>query len=349
MTVWAIAQDSTSPNGRQGTAYWCGPDNGLLGRGDLWTSKELATARDRIATWPTKREATEAFRKAGRRLGGARVVELPDADAAIVAPDSHNVAGCSFNAYETRTLTDEIREEAEQLWEKIASAYTGRAWAALGYATWDEYCATEFGSIRLRLPKEERRDAVCSPRESGLSIRAIASAAGISDQTVQRDLASGVVNHYTSPDDGQVIDAEVVPGPKPITGLDDKTYPAKPKRKPSKPQRELPPEYAADYAAARKAFDEAEAALTPQERARRQKEADAYAHGIGDQIIASFSGVIVNSVIGCLEELADDIRKLVERGGVTGEQLRGIEAAHASYAAELDVLRMSERGPGASS
>ena len=43
---------------------------------------------------------------------------------------------------------------------------------------------------------------------------------------------SGVVNHYTSPDGGQVIDAEVVPEPKPITGLDEKTYPAKPKPKP---------------------------------------------------------------------------------------------------------------------
>jgi hypothetical protein len=124
----------------------------------------------------------------------------------------------------------------------------------------------------------------------------------------------------------------VVPEPKPIIGLDGKTY----------PPRELTP-----YQKERKARDEAEAALTPQERARRSKEAEAFAREVGDQIIASFSGVIVNSVIGCLEELAGDIRKLVERGGVTSEQLRGIEAAHANYATELDVLRMSERGPGA--
>ena len=49
---------------------------------------------------------------------------------------------------------------------------------------------------------------------AGLSIRAIASATGISDQTVQRDLASGVVNRYTprpARPTAEVVDAEVVP------------------------------------------------------------------------------------------------------------------------------------------
>jgi hypothetical protein len=63
----------------------------------------------------------------------------------------------------------------------------------------------------LRLPREERAEVVASLRESGLSIRAIASAAGISDQTVQRDV-SGVVIHYTSsePDEDALAEELIV-------------------------------------------------------------------------------------------------------------------------------------------
>lgn len=120
-----------------------------------------------------------------------------------------------------RALTDQIKHDAAQLWDKIATAYTERAWDVLGYGTWDQYCAAEFGSVRLRLPREERRDVVCSLRESGLSDRAIESATGISRRTLIRDRRSGGDNVTTSP---EMIDAEVVPEPKPITGIDGKTY-----------------------------------------------------------------------------------------------------------------------------
>ena len=79
-----------------------------------------------------------------------------------------------------RALTDEIRADAEMLWDKIVTAYTRRAWIALGYETWDVYCIKEFGSSRLRLPREERPEMVASLRQSGLSIRAIASVTGAS-------------------------------------------------------------------------------------------------------------------------------------------------------------------------
>jgi len=51
----------------------------------------------------------------------------------------------------------------------VKQAYTERAWDALGYASWDEYCTREFGTSRLRLPREERAEVVASLRESGLS------------------------------------------------------------------------------------------------------------------------------------------------------------------------------------
>ncbi|MGO9099047.1 MAG: hypothetical protein ACLP9Y_06250 [Mycobacterium sp.] len=130
-----------------------------------------------------------------------------------------------------RALTDEIKRDVEATWTKIVTAYLGRAWVPLGYESWDAYTDAEFESVRLRLPREERQDVVCSLRESGLSIRAIASGVGISDQTVQRDLASGVVNHYTSPDETEaeteVVEAEIVEPPESETviGLDGKTHP----------------------------------------------------------------------------------------------------------------------------
>jgi hypothetical protein len=89
---------------------------------------------------------------------------------------------------EAQKLTAEIKQRAGTLWQLIAEAYARRAWSALGYKSWDEYCGSEFGSTRLRIPREERSDAVCSLRESGLSLRAISAATGSSVNTIRKDL-----------------------------------------------------------------------------------------------------------------------------------------------------------------
>lgn len=65
--------------------------------------------------------------------------------------------------------------------------------SALGYTSWDDYCTREFGTTRLRLPREERTEVVASLRESGLSLRAIAAATGDHYSTISRELA-GVAN-----------------------------------------------------------------------------------------------------------------------------------------------------------
>jgi hypothetical protein len=259
--------------------------------------------------------------------------------------------------HDARKLDERIRRLAhcidsswKSLEELIAKAKASEIHVALGFKSWPDYIADVASREMPNIARsvEQRRQVVALLAGEDMSNRAIADAVRVNEITVRRD--KDAVRHDVAPADQVQVSHDdspadqVITDPKPITGLDGKTYPAKPKRKPPKPQREPPPE----YVAARKAFDEAEAALTDQERARRHKEADAFAHEIGDQIKASFSGVLVNNVIGCLEDLAADIRRLVEHGGVTSEQLRGIEAAHASYATELDVLRMSERDPGAS-
>lgn len=110
---------------------------------------------------------------------------------------------------EARTLTDRIKIAVEGTWQLIREAYTSRTWAVLGYDNWDAYCTAEFPQTRLRLPREERQEVVASLRESGLSIRAIASATRMSVNTVQGDL--------------QVSQSDT---PARVTGADGKTYAA---------------------------------------------------------------------------------------------------------------------------
>lgn len=128
-----------------------------------------------------------------------------------------------------RNLTDRIKVGLDFTWVMVKEAYQVRAHAALGYASWDDYCTREFGTSHIRIPREDRPEAVNSLRDAGLSIRAIASAAGVSTQTVQSDLRAGVSNHHTStgtPESGEA------PEPKPITGTDGKTYVSKARTEP---------------------------------------------------------------------------------------------------------------------
>ena len=101
-------------------------------------------------------------------------------DAEIVEDDA------PLSTADARELTDRIRVNLDGLWEMVIEAFKRGAHRALGYASWDEYCEIEFGSNRIRLPREERQETVRSMREAGLSNRAIASATGMSEPTVRR-------------------------------------------------------------------------------------------------------------------------------------------------------------------
>jgi len=104
-----------------------------------------------------------------------------------------------------RVLTDQIKAKVAVVWDLVCEAYRHRAWEALGYSSWDEYCNREFGSSRIRIPREEREEIVTGMRAAGMSVRAISSATGAARNTVRKDVAQ-----FDPP-------AEVV-------GLDGKTY-----------------------------------------------------------------------------------------------------------------------------
>jgi len=91
-----------------------------------------------------------------------------------------------------RSLTDEIRETLTVAYDKLVEAWRGRADLALGYDSWDAYCASEFTEARMLRPThEQRREIVSQMRSEGMSTRAIGSALGADHSTVVRDLATG--------------------------------------------------------------------------------------------------------------------------------------------------------------
>lgn len=114
---------------------------------------------------------------------------------------------------EARALTDRIKVAVEGTWQMIREAYVSRAWAALGYDTWDAYCAAEFDTSRLALPREERREVVASLAESGLSTRAIGAAVGVSEATVRREMSTA----------SSALGNDAVE-PRRVIGVNGKTY-----------------------------------------------------------------------------------------------------------------------------
>ncbi|MCV7090212.1 hypothetical protein [Mycobacterium interjectum] len=168
---------------------------------------------------------------------------------------------------QARRITNRIQYDLGKVWELVRLAYIGRAWSALGYQSWGDYCTREFGTARLRLPREERAEVVASLREAGLSDRAIESATGVSRRTLIRDRQAGGDNVTTSGDaDADTLAEELIASEPPgaptestpgqtdrvnqalerargtssaqVIGIDGKRYrpkppePAKPRRKP---------------------------------------------------------------------------------------------------------------------
>lgn len=126
-----------------------------------------------------------------------------------------------------RDLTDKIRAGFEGVFELIKSAYSGFAWAALGYSSWDEYVQREFGNLYLRPPREEREEIISSMRDAGMSIRSIATATNLAVGTVHKEASKSGV-HNRTPDHADLENASPSGGldSSRILGQDGRTYPA---------------------------------------------------------------------------------------------------------------------------
>lgn len=132
----------------------------------------------------------------------------------------------------------------------IREAIEKRDDLALGYRSPGEYVADRFGGALTRLGVKVRREVVRELTAAGMSTRAIGPVVGVSNKTVSIDLRSPVtevtpavdrttgeilapidfpVEDVAASDAGEEPGAGVEPSPsaappRPITGLDGKTY-----------------------------------------------------------------------------------------------------------------------------
>lgn len=110
-----------------------------------------------------------------------------------------------------RLLLDSIANNAEKVLDLIEQAKAADAWKPLGYDSWTDYVAAEFGEALARLNRGDRLQAVVKMRELGMSTRAIGEVVGTDHATVVRDLKkSGGAD---------------APPEQAVTGRDGKTYP----------------------------------------------------------------------------------------------------------------------------
>lgn len=95
----------------------------------------------------------------------------------------------AVTAEQARSLTDRIKIALEGTWHLITEAWHNRVHLVLGYTSWDDYLTREFGTMRLQVPREDRREVVGSMHDAGMSNRAIAAATRISEPTVRREIS----------------------------------------------------------------------------------------------------------------------------------------------------------------
>jgi hypothetical protein len=108
-----------------------------------------------------------------------------------------------------RLMAATARENLAKIAMLVDEAKAGQIHEALGFPSWTAYLADALGG-QLELSTDTRRAVVELMAGEGMSQRAIATAVGVSQKTVDRDLDK--VSHGDSPE------------PAPVTGLDGKTY-----------------------------------------------------------------------------------------------------------------------------
>lgn len=148
-----------------------------------------------------------------------------------------------------RTMAGAARGQLETIGNLLDEAKAGKVHEILGFRSWPEYVADAVGG-QLELSASARGPLVALMAGEGMSERAIATAIGVSQPTVHRDIAATIpsqVIHDESPEkirathsegpsprDGQHTGPRTNPpsaanhaepkAPPPVVGIDGKTY-----------------------------------------------------------------------------------------------------------------------------
>ena len=142
-----------------------------------------------------------------------------------------------------RRLAKQAGEQLVQVGRLLDEAQAGRVHETLGFPSWTAYVADALGG-QLQLSSEARQAMVALMSGEGMSVRAIASATGVSKSTVARDIdevshngtpandADSDVSHSGTPEPDAEVSRDGTSDSEPatVTGLDGKTY-TKPKGK----------------------------------------------------------------------------------------------------------------------
>lgn len=115
---------------------------------------------------------------------------------------------------DARSRADRIKAVTGELWELLVAAYEATDWIDLGYSSWSDYCANEFDTDRIKIPRGEERERVMDMlSKAGMSLREIGAATGTSEFTVRKSRSTSA---------RKIADVDLEP-------------PAPPAPKPSKP------------------------------------------------------------------------------------------------------------------
>jgi hypothetical protein len=145
---------------------------------------------------------------------------MPAPSAATSAP-----AQLQLTHDEAAELTNSIRTSVADLEQLVVRAYFGRAWVAMDYESWDDYVLGEFKRAPLALPREDRKTQVLSLRQQGLSLRAIASATGVSEATARRDTSTASFDAVNTPERTTGLDGKERPATRPTAQKPEKGTP----------------------------------------------------------------------------------------------------------------------------
>ena len=130
--------------------------------------------------------------------------------------DRDDLAVFVLTAADARALTDRIKKNLTFCYGLFVEAFEGAAWSALGYESWDAYCADEFPEARMvRLDPGQRREIVANMRQARMSTRAIASSIGVSQSTVALDLSTESNNSVEQQTTVKSLDGVVRPATQP--------------------------------------------------------------------------------------------------------------------------------------
>lgn len=109
-------------------------------------------------------------------------------------------AATRLDVARARRLTDQLRQALDVAVELLGEAFEGRAWEALGYASWEAYTAAELPQLAILgkgMPVGERVATVAALRGKGMGLRPIASALGLGLATTKRAADAGGVQLAT--------------------------------------------------------------------------------------------------------------------------------------------------------